>query len=85
MYLLNAVMTDTFLPDLGEKLTLIGCMGFFLWYFMKELKQVREKYDALFERIIEQEKKYLETLNNVSDSNDRLANAVEALKEQLKK
>jgi hypothetical protein len=90
-----AATLDTFLPDLGEKLTVPACLGFFLYYFMKELKQVREaqekqrqehdtRFQMLFERVAEMEKKNMEALNQVSNSNDRLADAVEGLKNQLK-
>ncbi|MDR6565479.1 hypothetical protein [Chitinophaga ginsengisegetis] len=93
--ILEAGSLETFLPDLGEKLTLVACLAFFLYYFMKELKQVREAqekqrqdYDArfqtMFERVAEMERKSMEALNNVSSSNERLADAVVELKNQLK-
>lgn len=96
MHLLTIPVTDTFLPDLGEKLTLIAALAFFLYYFMKELKQVRErmdqkqteydkKFETMFERVAEMERKSMDALNKVSDSNDRLADAVEGLKDQLNK
>lgn len=86
---------ETFLPDVGEKITLVVLMAFFLYYFMKELKQVREaqdkqradydsRFQAMFERVAEMERKNMEALNNVSNSNERLADAVEGLKTQLK-
>ncbi|MEX6691263.1 hypothetical protein QTN47_27385 [Danxiaibacter flavus] len=85
---------DSFFQNVGEKLTLIGALAFFLYYFMKELKEVRmqmdtlrkeyeAKHDAMFERVVECEKKSTEALNKCSDSNDRLAEAVESLKEKI--
>ena len=96
IHLLTAAITDTFLPDLGEKLTLIAALAFFLWYFMKELKQVREqmdkkqteydkKFELMFERVAEMDRKNLEALNKVSESNERLADAVDGLKDQFTK
>lgn len=96
MHLLTAQITDTFLPNLGEKLTLIAAMGYFLYYFMKELKQVREqmdrkqteydkKFEAMFERVAEMDRKHLEALNKASESNERLADAVDSLNDQLQK
>lgn len=87
MYILAAQGMETMLPDLGEKLTLIAALAFFLYYFMRELKQVREqmerkqmeydkKFESMFERVSDMERKNMEVLN-------RLAEAVEGLKEQL--
>lgn len=96
MYLLNTAITDSFLPDLGEKLTLIAALAFFLYYFMKELKQVREradqkqqeydkKFESMFERLVDMDRKHLEALNKASDSNDRLADVVDSLNNKLSK
>lgn len=96
MYLLNVAITDSYLPDLGEKLTLIAAMAYFLYYFMKELKQVREKadqkqveydkkFEAMFERVVDMDRKHLEALNKASESNDRLADVVDNLTEKLSK
>ncbi|MEX6689233.1 hypothetical protein QTN47_17115 [Danxiaibacter flavus] len=85
---------SNFLSNVGEKLTVIGALAFFLYYFMKELKEVRvqmdtlrkeyeAKHDVMFERVVECEKKSTEALNKCSDSNDRLAEAVDSLKEKL--
>ncbi len=85
---------ESFLPDLGEKLTVIAALAFFLYYFMKELKQVREnqdkmrkeyeaKFESMFERVAEMERKNMEALNKVSYTNERLADAVDGLKDQL--
>ena len=93
--LLN-IPVDTFLPDLGEKLTLIASLAFFLYYFMKELKQVREradlkqqeydkKFESMFERLVDMDRKHLEALNKASDSNDRLADVVDSLNNKLSK
>ncbi|SKD10084.1 hypothetical protein SAMN05660461_5984 [Chitinophaga ginsengisegetis] len=86
---------ESFLPDLGEKLTTVVSLAYFLYYFMKELKQVREsqekqrqdydaRWQAMFERVAEMDRKSQEALNNVSNSNERLADAVEGLSNQLK-
>lgn len=93
-YFLSAGAAEAFLPELGEKLTLIAALAFFLYYFMKELKQVREsqdkmrveyetKFENMFERVAEMERKSTEALQKVSYTNERLADAVDALKDQL--
>ncbi|RFM30018.1 hypothetical protein [Deminuibacter soli] len=93
---LLATAGELALPDWGEKLTMVATLGFFLYYFMKELREVRnqmdsmrkeyeQKHDAMFDRVVECEKKSTEALNRVSDSTERLTEAVDSLTEKLQR
>ncbi|KAI0243872.1 hypothetical protein L0F63_006391 [Massospora cicadina] len=79
----SATLSDVLLPELGEKLTIIASLVFFLYYFMKELKQVREAQDRMrrdyetklsemFDRVADMEKKNMEAFNNMSHMTERL-------------
>lgn len=95
--ILTAAATDSsnILPDLGEKLTLMGALAFFLYYFMKELKAVRtqmdayreeseKKIEAMFERVIKAEEQSRTLIDKNNEAMDRLTDAVDALKNHLK-
>ena len=94
MNLITIMATEFTFPDWGEKITLVAALGFFLYYFMKELKEVRlqmdtlrkeyeGKFEQMFERVAQMEQRSTEALNKASDSNERLAEAVDSLKEKL--
>ena len=86
--LLSAPIAEGFWPEFGEKLSLIAALGFFLYYFMKELKEVRiqmektrreyeAKLDHMFERLVELEKGSQATMT-------RLTNSIEDLADKMK-
>lgn len=96
MHLLQVATNDNFFTAMGEKLTLIAALGFFLWYFMKELKSERlqnevirksyeDKIDKLIDKQSEMQIKTLEAISKTLESNDSILNVLEDLKEIMLK
>jgi flagellar biosynthesis/type III secretory pathway chaperone len=85
---------ETLLTDMGEKLTLIAALTFFLYYFMKELKALRVQHDAtrkeyeeknerMTERMIKVEENTRAALEKNNQSNDRLAETIKELSQKI--
>lgn len=89
--LLDAGVTagDMFLPQLGKDLTLGGTLVFFLYYFMRELKEMRKDMDARTTRYEETTLKFHESSIKREVENrqaiDRLTEALEVLTEKINK
>ncbi|MGN6568386.1 MAG: hypothetical protein ACTHJ0_10560 [Flavipsychrobacter sp.] len=89
------IATDI-ITGISEKLTVITILGLFLSYFMKELKAVQrlrdfdkkesnKKFEEIFERQIELERKNIEAIVKQCDTNSRLADAINKLTERIEK
>jgi hypothetical protein len=87
---------DNFLYNVGEKLTLVAALAYFLYYFMKELRSVREqqekarieyeaKQERMFDRVSAVEAASREQALLTNKAMERLSDAIEDLSDNLKK
>lgn len=91
---LSSEVSESFLPNLGEKLTIIAALAFFLYYFMKELKEVRsqmeksrteheEKMEKMFDRVVTIERESQEAIIKSNFANEKLADAIDDLTQKI--
>lgn len=93
---LIAGSADEIAYNIGEKLTLVSLLAYFLYYFMKELRSVREqqervrieneaKHERMFERMSNVEASSREQTVLTNKAMERLSDALEDLTANLKR
>ncbi len=76
------MQNELFFTILREGGTLL-ILGFFVWYFMKQLEERDTKIDSLQKSFLEQEKIMLNALNANTSAFDRLCKSIDSLESSL--